>query len=160
MNIRAYNQNDFERIAEIHDVARKVELASANLSDAFLTLEQTYVNEGLFDNTLLVAEIEGKVVGFVAYSNDEITWLYVDQSYQRQKIGETLLRSAIYECGNTVRLEVLVGNDRALNLYQKVGFRIAETKSGKLVGFETFPATGHIMELQKSEQSVDAPSMA
>lgn len=153
MNVRMFDKSDFKRMAEIHDAARITELAAANLSDAFLTLEQTYENEGLFDGTVLVAELDGNVVGFVAYCNDEITWLYVDQNYSRRKIGETLLLRAIAECGNPVKIEVLKGNDRALNLYRKVGFEIMETKTGKLVGNEGFEATGHRMELSKKERT-------
>ncbi|HLO50363.1 MAG TPA: hypothetical protein VK211_18245 [Kamptonema sp.] len=56
---------------------------------------------------------------------------------------------AIDRCGKIVSTSVLSGNDAALHLYLSEGFKIIETKTGKLNGNESFPATGHILELDK-----------
>lgn len=76
MKIRAYRESDWPRLCEIHDAARMCELSASNLTDAFLTLEQTAENEGLFDGAIVVAEAEGAVQGFAAFSDNELTWLY------------------------------------------------------------------------------------
>jgi ribosomal protein S18 acetylase RimI-like enzyme len=74
----------------------------------------------------------------------------VSPDYYRQGIGKRLLRQAINRCGKTVSTSVLKGNDAALNLYLSEGFKIMETKTGKLNGNESFPATGYILKLDKS----------
>jgi ribosomal protein S18 acetylase RimI-like enzyme len=82
-------------------------------------------------------------------SNDDVTWLYVSPDCYRQGIGKRLLRQAIARCGKTVSTSVLSGNYAALHLYLSEGFKIIETKTGKLNGNESFPATRHILELDK-----------
>lgn len=117
--------------------------------DAFLSLAATAENEGLFEGEVWVACDDKTVVGFIAFVDDEVTWLYVSPDHYRQGIGKSLLRHAIARCGDTVSTSVLSGNIAALNLYLSEGFRIIETKTGKLNGNESFPATGHILELDK-----------
>lgn len=48
MNVRPYTPSDWPRICAIHDTARRHELQARLLGDAFLSLEQTAENEGLF----------------------------------------------------------------------------------------------------------------
>ncbi|MEM9509530.1 MAG: GNAT family N-acetyltransferase [Cyanobacteria bacterium P01_E01_bin.35] len=69
----------------------------------------------------------------------------------RQGIGRRLLRQAIANCGCTVYTSVLSGNDAALNLYRSEGFKIIETKTGKLSGNESFSVTGHILQLDQKQ---------
>lgn len=113
--------------------------------EAFLSLQQTAEAEGLFDGKLMVAEVGGAVVGFVAFDDEEVTWLYVDPQRYRQGIGRRLLREAIASAGPRVEVTVLDGNPAALALYLSEGFTITETKTGPLVGNEAFTATGHIL---------------
>ena len=70
VTIRPYQAADWARLCEIHDAARLDELGQTVGKDAFLTLEQTAENEGLFDNQLFVADVDQKIRGFVAYSED------------------------------------------------------------------------------------------
>ena len=146
MLIRAYRDDDWAAVARIHDAARVDELRDSVGLEAFLTLEQTAEGEGLFDDSLWVAEVDGEVAGFVAHDEDEVTWLYVDPARYRRGVGRALLRHAIAAAGGG-RLEVTVldGNPAALALYLSEGFTITETRTGKLVGNEAFEATGHIM---------------
>lgn len=55
MNLRPYSPGDWERLCAIHDAARVHELQASGLADAFLSLEQTAENEGLFDGEVVVA---------------------------------------------------------------------------------------------------------
>ncbi|WIV13657.1 GNAT family N-acetyltransferase [Proteiniborus sp. MB09-C3] len=150
--IRNYNQKDWSRIEEIHDSARKIELQLAGLDDAFVPLAQAAVNEGLFDYTVCVALINDNVVGFVAYSEEEIAWLYVAPDSMRQGVGKSLVMHVIE---NTTQrplgLEVLVGNNPALHLYEAMGFETTETCSGAMPGNESFEVTVYCMQ-QKSGQ--------
>ncbi len=77
MEIRPYTQADWPRIAAVHDAARPMELHLAGLDGAFLPLSVAAQREGLFDYTILVA-LKPEVVGFVAFTPEELAWLYVD----------------------------------------------------------------------------------
>jgi ribosomal protein S18 acetylase RimI-like enzyme len=143
--IRPYRSGDWAAIEAIHDAARLIELRLSVGEEAFLSLAETAENEGLFAGEVWVATEADAVVGFVAACADEITWLYVDTERHRRGIGRALLRHAIGCCGEVVRVETLVGNEPALALYRSEGFTVVETKAGRLVGNERFPATGHRM---------------
>jgi ribosomal protein S18 acetylase RimI-like enzyme len=147
--VRPYRPEDWDTVARIHDLARLDELRKSVGTEAFLTLAETFEEEGLFDGEVWVAEdglAEPVVVGFVALADSEITWLYVDPARYGQGVGTTLLRHALERGGPEMETTVLEGNDRALALYRREGFVVVETKQGKLAGNEAFPATGHIMK--------------
>ena len=143
--IRDYAPDDWTRISEIHDAARLDELAASVGVEAFLTLEQTYEGEGLFDGDVWVAELDGVVAGFLAFSDDEVTWMYVDPSRYRRGVGRALLQHCLERAGDEVELTVLAGNDGAQALYEGAGFVVTATTTGKLAGNEAFAATGHTM---------------
>ena len=149
MEIREYTPEDWPRLCEIHDAARLDELRPSVGEAAFLTLEQTAENEGLFDASVFVAEVSGRVEGFVAFSPDELTWLYVDPSVYRRGIGRALLRHAIERADDHFSTEVLVGNEPALQLYLSEGFSITEKADGRLTGNDAFEASGYILERRK-----------
>lgn len=151
MNLRPYTADDWERLCVIHDAARRHELQASGLSDAFLTLEQTAGNEGLFDGEVVVAVVDAEVSGFAAYAEGELTWLYVDPSRYRQGIGRRLLRHVIEALSGNLSTEVLVGNDAALALYLSEGFRVERRVYGKLAGNEGFPASGYVLRHTGSE---------
>ena len=153
IQLRKYQPRDWDAIATIHDLARLDELSASVGVEAFLSLEQTAENEELFAGDVWVAEDKNLVVGFVAIDNEMtwITWLYVLPDRYRQGIGRRLLRQAIANCKDIVYVSVLSGNDAALNLYQSQGFKIVETKTGKLSGNENFSATGHILQLDRQQ---------
>lgn len=149
LTIRPYKKSDWQRLCDIHDRARIDELTGSVDLKAFLTLEQTAENEGLFDDQLWVALEADNVVGFVAFEPEEITWLYVDSNHYRKGIGRRLLRFAIERCSDKIGLDVLSGNKPAIQLYLQEGFEIIETKKGRLAGNEAFEAEGLIMEFRK-----------
>lgn len=145
--IRPYAPGDWQRIMEIHDEARQKELALAGLADAFVPLVEAAEREGLFDYTIRVAVVDGSVQGFVAYTEDELAWLYVDPAAGRRGIGTKLTQ---YVIANTVVrplcIEVLAGNHAALALYQAMGFEIVDTASGSMPGNESFLVTVNCLE--------------
>lgn len=146
IHIRPYQDADFESLCQIHDSARQNELALADLADAFLPLSIAAKREGLFAYHVHVAEYNGIVTGFVAFSEDEITWLYVDTNYSRRGIGTALLRYAMQFTDDEISIEVLAGNSPAIALYSSLGFVIEETLSGKMPGNEDFSVTVHVMK--------------
>jgi ribosomal protein S18 acetylase RimI-like enzyme len=146
--IRPYKEQDWNRIEEIHDEARKIELNLAGLDDAFIPLVEAAESEGLFDYDVCVALANDHVVGFAAYSEDELAWLYVDPSCMRQGIGKSLIKYAIQHIAHRpIELEVLVGNEPAVRLYESLGFKLIKTISGVMPGNEFFAVNVHCMEL-------------
>jgi GNAT superfamily N-acetyltransferase len=144
--IRPYQQSDWHSICEVHDSSRVYELTPTIGMDAFLPLEFAAENEGLFDGELDVLEVDGRVVGFVAWAGEELTWLYVDPAHFNNGYGRRLLRHAIERVGPVIRTEVLEGNLVAEQLYLKEGFVVKERKSGRLAGNEGFSAVGLYLE--------------
>ena len=142
--IRPYESSDWDHISRIHDAARLDELRGAGLLDAYLDLAATYENEGLFDDEVWVAEVDGRVAGFIAGSREEITWAYVDPAQYRRGIGRALVGHMLSLAAGPVELEVLDGNS-ARAFYESLGFVLEGTTTGKLAGNEAFPATGHTM---------------
>lgn len=151
MHIRPYTHDDWQRIGEIHDAARKYELNASGLPAAFLTLAQTAESEGLFDAEIFVAEEGNEVKGFAAHTDDELTWLYVDPRYYRQGIGRCLVRAVVSASPAPLSLDVLVGNEAALSLYLSEGFTVTRQVSGKLAGNERFAAAAYVLSYKGAE---------
>lgn len=144
-NIRPYESTDWSRLCDIHDTSRLDELRLTVGTNAFLTLEQTAESEGLFDDKLFVAEVDGVVQGFVAYSDEELTWLYVDPQFYKKGVGRALVRHAVADAASAIELELLEGNTPALKLYLSEGFRVIKRIEGKLEGNEDFAAVGLVL---------------
>ena len=146
VTIRPYQTADWARLCEIHDAARLDELGQTVGKDAFLTLEQTAENEGLFENQLFVADVDQKIRGFVAYSEEELAWLYVDPPFYRKGVGRALLQHAVAQAGPDMMIEVLEGNAPALGLYLSEGFAVTKRVEGKLAGNESHAAVGLVLK--------------
>ena len=155
LTIRPYSPADWPRLCVIHDAARLDELRPTVGEAAFLPLKQAAENEGLFDGRVDVAELDGVVEGFIAYSDDEITWIYVNPNLYRRGIGRALVRHALAVAGPIVRLEVLEGNEAALRFYLAEGFKVVQRSEGKLAGNETFAAAGFVMEYDPTPSAND-----
>lgn len=80
-----------------------------------------------FWDTTLVAERNGRVVGFGCWEPDGlISALYILPEEQGHGIGRLLmdrLLERLSGCGR-VRLQVLEGNDNAIGFYEHLGFRL------------------------------------
>ena len=102
-----------------------------------------------FPSTFLLAEGEGKVVGYVMCrleyglsmtkkfglaKKGHIISVAVLEDYRNKGIGSTLIRQALEEIrkvsGKECYLEVRTTNKGAIDLYQKLGFKINSTLRG------------------------------
>jgi GNAT superfamily N-acetyltransferase len=137
IQIRKFQETDFDDLCVIHDQARKQELKAANLEAAFKPLKIAAIEEDLFSYNIYVAAIDEKIVAFVAFSDDELAWLYVDPSFQKQGIGSKLIEFSLTKMKRPTYLEVLTGNP-AKSLYLHKGFKFLQHESGKMPGNETF----------------------
>lgn len=137
--IENYNQRYWNDVCRIHDQARNIELQYASLEDAFLPLEDVAETEGLFEYKHLdVALLDNKVVGFCAYSEDELAWMYVLPEKMRQGIGRQMVGHALDTERSIYYVEALYGNEPAKRLYESFGFKVKEILSGKMPGNERF----------------------
>jgi ribosomal protein S18 acetylase RimI-like enzyme len=122
------------------------ELRAADMTQAFLSLEEATANENLFDGQVIVAELDGVVHGFVAFTREELSWLYVDPAAYRRGIGRALVRYVIRHSSGNLFTEVLVGNERAFQLYRSEGFALVKRVEGHLVGNERFAASAYRLQ--------------
>ena len=143
ITIRPYQQNDWQRLCDIHDKARLDELRGPSLEAAFLPMDIAAEREGFFEYQILVAEKSGEVTGFVAYDEEEIAWLYVDPSLYRSGTGRALVTHITEDNRREFCIEVLKGNDTALAFYESLGFTIVGTASGVMPGNESFNVTAY-----------------
>ena len=141
ITVRPYEQADWDSLQEIHDAARKIELHFAGLDAAFLPLTVAAEREDLFDYHLGVAELDGRVVGFTAFTEEELAWLYVLPEVHRRGVGRALVAYACTQEPGICEIEVLEGNTPARTLYESCGFCVRETVHGVMPGNEAFPVT-------------------
>lgn len=145
LTIRPYEPRDWDAIAAAHDAARKIELHLAGLDAAFLPLEIAAQREDLFDYAVDVAELDGQVVAFTAYTEEELAWLYVNPTFARQGIGTALIRHALEQQPQICELEVLEGNLPAKACYEKNGFHLDHMGHGWMPGNEKYHVTVYCM---------------
>lgn len=139
LTIRTYEQTDWDAISRIHDAARKIELQLAGLEKAFLPLEIAAKKEGLFECPgLFIAEENGKVAGFLACTEEELAWLYIDPLKMRKGIGRKLTEHALKLFPGIYCVEALKGNEPARKLYESFGFALMGTETGQMPGNEDF----------------------
>ena len=142
MKILQYTPLYWEDIQKVHDPARMQELTLANLADAFLPLTVAAEREDLFDYHLYVAVEENTAVGFTAFTEDELAWLYVRPDHQRKGIGRALAEFALSKMTEEEKsVEVLLGNEPARSLYHSLGFTEEKIVHGVMPGNEASPVT-------------------
>ena len=147
LSIRPYHSDDWERINEIHDSARLQELKLAGIEGAFLPLSTAAEREGLVEYAVCVACLNDKVVGFTAYDDQELAWLYVDPLYSRQGIGRSLIQHVIDHTNcRPLKIEVLAGNTPAINLYHSMDFYQTRKAIGVMPGNEDWTVTVYCLE--------------
>lgn len=98
-----------------------------------LTLEKCQQIAKRWPDNILLAELDGKIVGFSAYGicrNDdlpacgEVFALYVLRDAQGLGIGRKLMDAALEQIAEyeTIALGVLKGNEQAIGFYEHYGF--------------------------------------
>lgn len=73
---------------------------------------------------MLVAEIDGRVVGYVAVSGNHVENLYVDPAAQGLGVGRSLLAAVEERLVGPITLRCLIVNTRARSLYERCGFTV------------------------------------
>lgn len=124
MNVRRASQEDLPTVFE---------LEKSCFSDPY-PIEVLVVLQSLYPELFLVAEYNGKVVGYVSGviridGSGHIVSICVDPKYRMKGIGRQLMieiedtmRKQFSVC--TYRLEVRVSNSTAIQLYKSIGYSI------------------------------------
>jgi GNAT superfamily N-acetyltransferase len=82
----------------------------------------------------LVAELAGRVVGYVAVTRRHVENLFVDPAAHGKGVGEALLRAAEARIEGPVTLRCLHVNARARRFYERQGYAVRETQEIVLHG--------------------------
>lgn len=149
--IRPYTSADWVAVCRIHDAARVQELAAGGVDPrAFRPMETAAEGDEFFDSETAVACLADAPVGFISWRGSYITWLYVEPSVQRRRIGWQLLQHALHRIGPEAWTNALVGNTPAVTLYQKAGMVIVWTRPTDCEGW---PCEGMRLALPTSRMS-------
>ena len=124
------------RKANVKDIDSLYEIEAKHFTHPWTKEQFLYeISENEF-STILVAEDQNKIVGFLVYwilfDNAQICNVCVVDDYRKKGIASDLFDIAetafrINECFS-ITLEVRVSNVAAINLYRKRGFSIVCTK--------------------------------
>jgi putative acetyltransferase len=88
-----------------------------------------YFGNVIDKQTVVVSEVDNKVVGFCSYNNNWLNNLYIIPEYQGHGIGTALLDRA--KADNTeLNLWVFQKNTNAINFYKRNGFELLLTTDG------------------------------
>jgi len=126
--IREATNEDIEGIINV--------LKTAYLQDEAWAREALQKLLATANYTILVAELDGKIVSFIDYyvlpsvwekwNEATINYFFVHKDYQGKGIGSRLLKEVIKRTDETGIMELHIGtekdNKRAINLYRKHGF--------------------------------------
>lgn len=142
--IRQANHGDIRSKALVH-YQSWTETYTGIMPQEFLdsrTFEKCELSAVKHIETTLVAEDNGKVVGFACYKKDsrktnppssEIVALYVIKEYQHKGIGTALINRCLELLEGTVILYVLDNNENAINFYKSKNFKFTGNKLEKEV---------------------------
>lgn len=128
MNIRPFSEYDADEASELIERCLSQVTSKHYEERALEQIRAEYTPEQIVEkarkSTMLVAEIDGRVVGTVRLEGDTIFTLYVDPSKHRSRIGsklmdriETLARERGYA---SVRVEALISS---IGFYERRGYR-------------------------------------
>ena len=132
---RAYQEEDWNAICQIHDRARPDELLGSCDPRGFIPIEQDEEVEDLKKCWKYVACDNELVVGFVGVDDKYLAWLYVDPMQYGKGIGRELLRIGLEQIGERAWTIVLDGNRKAMKLYESEGFREVKRFAGENNGY-------------------------
>jgi ribosomal-protein-alanine N-acetyltransferase len=123
--IRFFKKSDID---QIYELGEKLSPNFKKTNDLKEILKDKYTK-------ILVDEEENKVVAFLMYTDLKETMdiidIYVDENYRNQKIASCLIDYMISEADSSLKiitLEVRKNNKPAINLYEKFGFEIINTR--------------------------------
>jgi putative acetyltransferase len=129
VRLRRADAADAPRIAAIHRESRAAAmpwLAVVHTPEEDLDF---FARQVLPRARVWVADVEGRVAGFVALEGNRIEHLYIDPEYWRQGVGHLLLSRCLEQDG-PLELWTFQRNERARRFYEAHGFVAAQITDG------------------------------
>jgi GNAT superfamily N-acetyltransferase len=77
-----------------------------------------------------IAEIGGRIAGFIALTGGEIEQLYVHPDFYRQGVGHALMTWAMGQTSADLSLHCFAANIRARRFYESFGFKAVKFGDG------------------------------
>lgn len=124
MHIRKYRDWDKEAILDIYANGKSEELEGFNFEKKPDLCSEYREKIKFLKSEIYVIQKGENVVGFGGYKNNYISFLYIKKSEQNKGYGEKLLDFLIEKINRDVILHTINGNIKAINFYQKNGFKL------------------------------------
>jgi GNAT superfamily N-acetyltransferase len=128
--IRQAREDDAAAIAQAHVDARRVAMPWLPVVHSFEDTVQFFGDFVIPNQTVLVAELEEGVAGFIAIEGGWVEHLYVAPAHQGIGIGDALLQRAKELRPEGLMLWTFEGNHRARSFYESRGFVAVEFTDG------------------------------
>jgi L-amino acid N-acyltransferase len=135
VNLRSAKRKDLDLITEIYNEAIIKTVATFDTEPKTSEDQKKWFDDHESKNPILVAELNGVIVGWAslskwsdrcAYSDTAEISLYVREEYQGKGIGRRLIEAIIKEgekAGlHTIIARITEGNEPSLHLHRSVGF--------------------------------------
>ena len=120
--IRKYTDNDLKGVLSSWENATKI--AHPFLAEEFLEKERYNIPNVYIPNTeTWVAEVEGKVIGFIALMGCEVGAIFLEPKFHGEGIGLALMNKA-QEIHGTLEVEVFEENAIGRKFYDQYGFKL------------------------------------
>ncbi|HEY3368383.1 MAG TPA: GNAT family N-acetyltransferase [Symbiobacteriaceae bacterium] len=136
LTVRAARPEDLPRLLEIYNHAVVTTTATFDLVEQTLDQRREWFSHYGEDYPLLVAELDGQVVGYAslspyrvkpAYANTVESSVYVDHRCRGQGIGGALMRPLLKRAAelgyHTVVAGIVGGNTPSLRVHEKLGYQ-------------------------------------
>ncbi len=129
------SSKDIERI-KFYKLKTIVDYAN-NLSDEEMKTINNYISENV---VLLINDYKNiiynnKIIGsFLVKNIDEgllLDEIFIEKEYRNMGLGSSIIRKIIKESENNIYLWVYKNNDKAIKLYQKLGFSIKDETASR-----------------------------
>lgn len=120
VNIRKFENKDNYKLSEIYNDVRKQTFYW--LDDSHF---KTSFEEDTKDETIFVATVNEKVVGFISIWEEDgfVHHLYIEDQYQSRGIGKLLLDHILEISAFNLTLKCLKKNKKAIKFYYNYGFK-------------------------------------
>lgn len=137
MRIRDAHVADLPSLLAIYNHAVKTSTATFDLEEQTLEQRTDWFSHYGGVHPIVVAEIDGQVVGYAslstyrakpAYSKTVESSVYIDQRFQGQGVGLALMQAILQRAADlghhVVVAGIVGGNEASVKLHQKLGFEL------------------------------------
>ena len=137
VNIRKATEKDIQGITSIYNEAIEKTVSTFDMKPKTLDEQKQWFKDHGSKNPIIVAEINGSILGWAAlskydkkcaYSDTAEISLYIKEEYQGQGIGKKLLNEIIKQgekAGiHSIIARITAGNKISIDLHKSVGFEV------------------------------------